>query len=107
MFILVFDDGEAFGPFDSAEEAVRADIHHMATAKDVLPEYAARARTLDSIDNWSVPSWSVYSEDWFKAVELVKEVDHIIFSTNMVVGNIDDLWPELKNIEDAYVFGAK
>src|SRR5450756_1615658 len=72
----MLDDGMPYGPFDTAEAAVRCDLQAMAI--DSLPEYQTRAQELLGLN-------SLLSQ-WAAAKVLVGEVDHVIFEWKIVVG---------------------
>ena len=76
MFVLMLDDGMPYGPFETAEAAVRCDLQAMAI--DSLPEYQTRAQELLGLN-------SLLSQ-WAAAKVLVGEVDHVIFEWKIVVG---------------------
>jgi hypothetical protein len=86
MFVLMLDDGKAYGPFETVEEAVKCDLQAMAIYS--LPEYQTRAAAL-----LRTADRQFDSPDWADARALVEEVDHIVFEWKMVVG--DDLYDQV------------
>ena len=81
MFILMEDDGTPYGPFDSAQAAVRCDLKSMAIFS--LPDYQPRAKTLldllsSDLTKTGMVAW------WAAATKLVEDVDHVIFEVKLI-----------------------
>lgn len=83
MFVLMLDDGTPYGPFDTAEAAVRCDLQAMAI--DSLPAYQSRAKKLLDLNGL----YYFKPDQWYAAQVLVGEVDHVVFEWKIVVGGLN------------------
>lgn len=84
LVVAVMDDGEAFGPFDSPLDALRAVIHALAADSRVLKEYREPARRLDDIKTWQMP-------ELIDAKSLIHETDYVIYEIVAVVPTVGAL----------------
>src|SRR5450756_1895676 len=79
----MLDDGTPYGPFETAEAAVRCDLQAMVI--DSLPEYQKKAQELIGLDGLGYFD----AGKWYAAQQLVVEVDHVVFEWKIVVGGVN------------------